>query len=293
MTYYEEKGYLELLNILVNSPIKNGRNGSTLSTFGINYKFRLDDGFPLLTTKKMYTKGIIAELLWFLKGETDSKILEKQNVNIWKGNSSKEFILQQQLSYDEGECGPIYGWQWRNFNGSYPLVDNEYNGIDQIKYIIEEINKGSRRAVLSAWNPQQLKDMVLPPCHILYTFYKDNDDNLSCHLTMRSNDTFLGFPFNLASVSILTHIIAICTNTKPKEICISVTDAHIYNEHIEQAKIQINRIPYNKPSFKIKKIPKKILNVDEAIEWINSLNIDDFEFNDYKSHERIIANMVV
>ena len=293
MTYYEEKGYLDLLNTLITSPIKNGRNGQTLSTFGINYKFRLDNGFPLLTTKKMYTKAIIAELLWFLRGETNSKILEKQNVNIWKGNSSKEFILQQKLSYQEGECGPIYGWQWRNFNATYPDKKNE--GIDQLRYVIDEINKGSRRAVLSAWNPQQLKEMVLPPCHILYTFYKDDKDNLSCHLTMRSNDTFLGFPFNLASVSILTHIIAICTNTKPKEVCISVTDAHIYYDHIEQAKIQINRKPYNKPSLNINinNITKKKLNTDEALEWIQSLCIDDFTFNNYLSHDKISANMIV
>lgn len=292
MTYYEEKGYLELLKELINSPEKNGRNGKTYSTFGINYKFKLDDGFPLLTTKKMYLKGIIAELLWFLKGETNSKILEKQNVNIWKGNSSIEFIEQQNLNYEEGECGPIYGWQWRNFNASYP--NKEETGFDQIRYIIDEIKKGSRRAVLSAWNPIQLKEMVLPPCHILYNFYKDHENKLSCHLTMRSNDTFLGFPFNLTSVSILTHIIAICTDTIPTEVCISVTDAHIYKEHIEQIKEQIERIPLKKPLLIIKNVPeKKKFNTDEAIEWINNLKITDFEILEYKCYEKIIAKMVV
>tara|TARA_Y100000389_G_scaffold50722_1_gene46412 strand:+ start:1534 stop:2406 length:873 start_codon:yes stop_codon:yes gene_type:complete len=290
MTYYEEKGYLDLLKSLINSSIKDGRNGSTLSLFGINYKFRLDDGFPLLTTKKMYTKGIILELLWFLKGETNSKILEEQNVNIWKGNSSKEFIQKQNLHYEEGECGPIYGWQWRRFNANYP---HKTGGFDQIRYIIDEIKNGSRRAVLSAWNPLQLKEMVLPPCHILYTFYKDNENNLSCHLNMRSNDTFLGFPFNLASVSVLTHIIAICTNTKPKEICISVTDAHLYTEHIDQAKIQISREPYNKPQILIENLPKKELSTDEAINWIDNLKLSDFKIINYNFYDKINANMIV
>jgi thymidylate synthase len=291
MTYIEEKGYLNLLSDLIQSPIKSGRNGITLSLFAINYKFSLTDGFPLLTTKKMYYKGIIAELLWFLKGETNSKILEEQNVNIWKGNSSQEFINFLNLPYTEGECGPIYGWQWRNFNASYP--DKKEKGFDQLRYIIDEIKKGSRRAVLSAWNPQQLNEMVLPPCHILYTFYKDDDNNLSCHLFMRSNDTFLGFPFNLASLSLLTHIIAICTNTKPKEVSISVTDAHLYTEHIDQVKIQISREPFKKPFLHIKNVPQKQLNTDEAIQWIENLQLSDFQFTEYNSHDKITANMVV
>lgn len=292
MTYYEENGYLEALKILLNSNIKENRNGETLSKFGISYKFRLDDGFPLLTTKKMFMKGIIAELLWFLRGETNSKILEKEKVNIWKGNSTKDFIEKQELDYEEGECGPIYGWQWRNFNGTYPKINDENDGIDQLRYVIEEVMKGTRRAVLSGWNPIQLGKMVLPPCHILYIFYTEGEE-LSCMMTMRSNDTFLGLPFNIASLAILTMIIGIVTGKKAKEICISVCDAHLYVEHIEQAKEQIKRKPLEKPILNIKKEIKKEMSIEEKLKWIEELKLEDFEITEYDCYDKIEAKMVV
>lgn len=290
MFYFEESGYIKLLNDLISSydtNLKLGRNGTTISMFGNNYKFNLKNGFPILTTKKVSFKNIYGELLWFLKGQTDAKLLEKDNINIWKGNSSREFLDSHGLyHYADGECGPIYGWQWRNFNATYP--NKEYLGVDQLRFIIEEIKKGSRRAVLSAWNPSQYHEMALPPCHILYIFYVNNGE-LSCHLTMRSSDTFLGLPYNIASTALLTHILAKVTGLIPNEICIAVCDAHLYTEHIEVAKEQIKRNIYEKPTLVFN---KNYETSDDPMNWIESLTLDDIILKDYKHGEAIKANMI-
>ena len=283
-----EQGYLNLLNfILYNGIKKETRNGYTYSHFGSLLRFSLNDGlsFPLLTTKKVFIRGIIEELLWFLRGSTNSKELEEKGINIWKGNSSREYLDSIGLfSYPEGELGPIYGFQWRKFNGK----------IDQIRYVLEELElKNSRRALLSAWNPVQLKQQALPPCHILYNFYKNVDENLSCMMYMRSADLFLGVPFNIASTAILCMIIAKVMGMKAKDICLSICDNHIYEEHLEQVKQQLNNEIYKSPQMIIKKDfdKSKYISIDEKIKWIEELKFEDFDLLNYKSHSTIKAIM--
>ncbi len=293
-SYFKERGYLNLLkDTLLYGEKKNTRNGIVYSKFGTMITFQnLGSQLPLLTTKKMYIKGIIEELLWFLRGSTNAKELQEKGVHIWDGNSSKEYLDSIGLKhYEEGELGPIYGWQWRNFGKVYS--ENTDNGFDQIKYIIEELLKedNSRRAVLSAWNPSQLKEMALPPCHILYTFYKDSN-GLSCLMNMRSSDLFLGLPFNIASTALLTHIIAKVLHLKVNTISIVSTDAHIYEEHIDAVNKQLdnNILPF--PNIEIKKIPPNIeSNIDEKIKWINNLEYDDFIILNYRSADAIKAPM--
>lgn len=291
MFYYDEIGYQELLNDFLDQQDenkKNGRNGETISFFGNCYKFNLRNGFPILTTKFVSFKNVYGELLWFLHGHTDSKTLQEQNINIWKQNSSRAFLDSVGLDhYPEGECGPIYGWQWRGFNATYP--NKEHLGIDQLRYVIDEIIKGSRRAVLSAWNPCQLSEMALPPCHILYIFYVKHGE-LSCHLTMRSSDTFLGLPYNIASTALLTHILAKACNLNVGDICISVCDAHLYVNHIEQAKIQVTRKIHPKPALVFKKT-RDIHSTDEAIQWIEALTLDDIALDNYQHEKSIPAPM--
>jgi thymidylate synthase len=260
----DEINYLEFLNLVKNTGIKkNTRNGITYSHFAHLLKFDISDKFPLLTTKKMFFKGIVEELLWFLRGSVNSKELESKGVNIWKGNSSREFLdANGFFNYDEGYLGPIYGYQWRSFNGK----------IDQLKYLLEEIQlENSRRILINAWNPCQLHEQALPPCHILYNFFKNNDE-ISCMMYMRSSDLFLGLPFNIASTALLTHIIAKVSGFKVKDIAISICDCHIYHEHIEPLNIQLERIPYEFPSIHIKTLffidtsvllPKKKFLVDD------------------------------
>lgn len=286
MTDKNEKGYLELLKFVLENGIrKETRNGFTYSYFGGLLRFDVNDGlsFPLLTTKKVFFRGIVEELLWFLRGSVNSKELEEKGINIWKGNSSREYLDSNGFfNYPEGFLGPIYGYQWRSFNGSF----------DQLKYVLEELNlNNSRRALLSAWNPQQLKEQALPPCHLIYNFYKSDNNELSCMMYMRSADLFLGVPFNIASTALLTMIIAKVMQMKVKDICISICDIHIYDEHIEQSKIQIENEIYDAPKLNIKKEIDNSLSIDEKIKWIESLTYEDFELNDYVSHKPLKAIM--
>lgn len=287
-----EDKYLELLEETLTSGIKKEtRNGITYSFFGSMLKFDISQSFPLLTTKKVYFKGIIEELLWFLKGSTNSKELEEKNVNIWKGNSSREYLDSVGLNhYEVGELGPIYGFQWRNYNGSYN--SHIKDGIDQLKYLLEELEKkdNSRRAIITAWNPQQLKEQALPPCHILYSFNKE-DDKLNCMMFMRSSDLFLGLPFNIASTALFTYIIAKVMYMKPSQIAINISDCHIYEEHIDQVKIQLTRTPKNFPTLNIKKPIDNNLSIDEKIKWIESLKYEDIEINNYEFYEPLKAPM--
>jgi thymidylate synthase len=280
----DEINYLEFLKLVKNTGIKKTtRNGITYSHFAHLLKFDISDKFPLLTTKKMFFKGIVEELLWFLRGSVNSKELESKGVNIWKGNSSREFLDANGFhNYDEGYLGPIYGYQWRSFNGK----------IDQLKYLLEEIKlENSRRILINAWNPCQLHEQALPPCHILYNFFKNNDE-ISCMMYMRSSDLFLGLPFNIASTALLTNIIAKVSGFKVKDIAISICDCHIYEEHIEPLNIQLERIPYEFPSIHIKKeIDISNLSIDEKIKWIEELKFEDFELIDYNHYPTIKAIM--
>ena len=285
-----EEGYLNLLEeVRNNGAKKEGRNGITYSQFGSLLKFDVNDGlsFPLITTKKVFFKGIVEELLWFLRGSVNSKELEAKGVNIWKGNSSRDYLDAQGFyDYEEGYLGPVYGFQWRSFNGK----------TDQIKYLLEELAlNNSRRAVLSAWNPVQLKEQALPPCHLLYNFYKNDDNSLSCMMYMRSSDLFLGLPFNIASTALFSLIIARVMGLKVKEIAISICDNHIYEEHLSQVEEQLllrNEV-FEPPQVIITKTldnPEQ-LSIDEKIRWIESLTYDDFSLNNYNHHKALKAPM--
>jgi len=254
----------------------------------VKLDFDIRESFPLLTTKKMYWKGVVHELLWFLHADTNSKHLEEKKVNIWKGNSNREFLDKQGLeTYEEGDCGPIYGFQWRHFGAEYSGMHADYQGqgIDQLQNCIHLLKSDptSRRIFMSAWNPIHLHQMCLPPCHVSYQFYVSNKNELSCILYQRSGDMFLGVPFNIASASLLTYILADMCNLKPGVLTIQIGDAHIYENHIEQVKIQLERIPFVFPKLTISQNPK---------ERIEDYTFENFTLENYQSHATIAAVMV-
>lgn len=279
---HDEKQYLAITKELIDSGNNiEGRNGCTLSKNGASMYFNLENNrIPVLTTKKMAIKTCIKELLWFISGKTDNNILLNQNVHIWDGNSNSK--VTKELNYKPGDLGPIYGHQWRHFNAEYIDCETNYTGkgIDQLKYIIDKLNdpkeRYSRRLILSAWNPCQIEYMALPPCHILVQFNVSNKDELSCSMYQRSADMGLGVPFNILSYSILTHIIAKHCNLKPKEFIHHIGNAHVYDDHIENLKIQIERTPFDFPTINIHK--------KDSIE---DYKIDDIEILNYKHHESI------
>lgn len=280
----EEQQYLNILDyVSKNGTKKQTRNGITYSCFANLLKFDISTSFPLITTKKMFFKGIVEELLWFLKGSVNSKILEEKGVNIWKKNSSREYLDSIGFNnYEEGYLGPIYGFQWRSFNGE----------IDQLKYILNELKlENSRRIIINAWNPCQLHQQALPPCHLLYNFFKDDNNGLSCMMYMRSSDLFLGLPFNIASTALLTYIIAKVSGLDVKNIAISICDLHIYEEHLSAVEEQLKRTPFNFPQINIKKDIDINISIDEKIKWIEKLEFDDFELINYNYHDSIKAIM--
>ncbi len=247
------KQYLDILNrILTEGTQKGDRTGTgTISIFGTQSRYNLDDGFPLLTTKKLYLKGIIYELLWFLKGSTNIKFLQENNVHIW-----------DEWADENGELGPVYGHQWR----SWP----DYDGgvIDQIQYVVDQLktNPNSRRMIVSAWNVAEVNKMALPPCHTIFQFYVA-DGRLSLQLYQRSADTFLGVPFNIASYALLLQMMAQVTGMKAGDFIHTTGDTHLYLNHIEQAKLQLTREP--------RPLPKMTINPDVK-------NIFDFQYEDFK-----------
>ena len=289
---HEEYQYLNLLNdILTDGSLERGRNGNVKVVIGSTMHFSLENNvIPILTTKKTAWKTCLKELLWFIKGQTSNKILNDQNVKIWNGNASKEFLESRGLGhYQDGDLGPLYGFQWRFFNAPYKTCDNDYSGqgIDQLQQVIDALKdpekRSSRRLVVSAWNPCQINQMALPPCHILFQFNVIDGNKLSCSLYQRSNDEFLGIPFNIASYSFLTHLIAHHCGLEAYEFIHNGGNCHIYEEHIEQVKTQISRTPYEFPTL-------KILNKKENI---SDYTIDDFKLENYQHHARIKATMVV
>lgn len=288
----DERNYLQLMyDVLHEGSDCNDRTGvGTLSKFGAQIRFSLKNGtLPLLTTKKMFTRGIIEELLWFLRGESNSKILEEKGVNIWTGNTSREFLDNRGLNnYTVGEGGPIYGHQFRHFGGKWVIDETGHRkyvsgGIDQVDkvlYLLRE-EPNSRRILINLWNPCDLESMALPPCHMVYQF-KVHNGKLSCSMYQRSCDIFLGLPFNICSTALMTYIFAHLTNLIPDEIIISIGDAHIYKNHITQVKSQLKRTPYTFPKIHIKKRAQKD---------VEDFKVDDFQIYGYDSHDAIKAPM--
>ena len=302
---HEEYQYLNLLeNILENGTWEEGRNGKTKSIFGASMRFSLKDGkIPILTTKKTAWKTCLKELLWFIRGETDNRLLKEQGVHIWDANASREFLDSRGLTLTrEDLIGPGYGYQWRNFNANYNcftgkrLLDNdpkdvhkdrkEFKGVDQLQQIIDALKdpkqRTSRRLILTAWNPVQLDQMALPPCHCFCQFNVKNGDELSCAMYQRSNDEACGTSFNIASYSFLTHLLAKHCGLKATEFLYFKGDCHIYEDHIEGIKLQITRKPHPFPSVSIKQVRENI----------NDYQVEDFELHNYQHHPQIKFQMV-
>ena len=288
--YHEENQYLNLIDdILREGVMVNGRNGNALTVFGSSMHFTLEDNtLPLLTSKSVAWKTCIKELLWFVSGSTDNGVLKEQNVKIWNGNASREYLDSIGLKdRAEDDLGPVYGHQWRHFNATYKSCKDDYKnqGVDQLKYIIESlkdpVKRYSRRLIMSAWNPCQLSEMALPPCHVLVQFNVLPGDKLSCSLYQRSGDVGLGVPFNIASYSMLTHIIAHQCGLVASEFNYHLGNCHIYDDHIESVKLQLDRKPHKFPVINIKRKPE---NIEDYV-------IDDFELIDYNCHSQITMDM--
>jgi len=261
--------YLDLMERILKEGVeKRDRTGTgTLSVFGHQMRFDLADGFPLLTTKKLHTKSIVHELLWFLAGDTNIKYLNDHGVRIW-----------DEWADERGDLGPVYGRQWR----SWPAADGAT--IDQIANVVEMIrrNPDSRRLIVTAWNPADVEKMALPPCHLLFQFYVA-DGRLSCQMYQRSADTFLGVPFNIASYALLTLMVAQVTGLKPGDFVHTLGDAHLYSNHLEQAHLQLSRAP--------KPLPTMRLNPD--VKDLFAFRYEDFVLEGYEAHPHIKAEVAV
>ena len=287
--------YLDLCkHVLNNGMYKADRTGTgTYSTFGYQMRVNLEEGFPLLTTKKVFFKGILAELLWFIEGNTNIQSLVKQNVKIWNewpyegfkkspeynGETLQEFVdrikVDDEFASKYGELGPVYGKQWRDFFGKDQLKELEYN----LKH-----NPFSRRHILCAWNPAQIDQMALPPCHAFVQFYVSGDGKkLSCQLYQRSADVFLGVPFNIASYATLLIMLAHTCGYEAYEFIHTFGDVHIYSNHLDQINLQLTREPRPLPKLKIKR----------KVESIFDFKFEDFEVCDYEPHGRIVGEVAV
>lgn len=287
------KAYLDLCrHVLEHGTHKSDRTGTgTMSVFGYQMRFDLDEGFPLLTTKKVHLKSIIHELLWFIHGDTNIKYLVDHDVKIWnewpyeafkksvdyRGETMDDYVQKIKLdpvfAQRHGDLGPVYGAQWRNFNG-----------VDQLQYILDTLknNPDSRRMILSAWNPAEIKNMALPPCHTLIQFYVA-DGKLSLQLYQRSADIFLGVPFNIASYALLLLMIAQVTGLKPGTFVHTLGDAHIYMNHLEQIQLQLSRTPRKRPTLKL----------NPRIMSLYDFKFEDIQLEDYDPYPAIKGKVAV
>jgi thymidylate synthase len=286
---HPENQYLNLIERVINNGIKtNSRNGVTRSLVGEKMNFDLTNNtLPLITTKKLAWKTCLKELFWFISGDTDNANLRKQNVNIWNANASREFLDSRKLWYlDEDDLGPVYGHQWRHYNASYYNTKTKYDGrgVDQLENVVKmlknEKERESRRIILNAWNPCQIDEMALPPCHVLSQFIVKNNE-LTTILYQRSGDIGLGIPFNIASYSFLTHILAKHCDIEAKEFIHIIGDAHIYEDHVEPLKEQIKRKPYEFPEIEILK----------KCESIDDYNMDHIKVKNYNYKNKINMEM--
>lgn len=283
---HDENQYLNLIDdILEENEEFIGRNGKTYAIFGSAMHFNLNNNIvPFLTTKKLAWKTCLRELLWFIKGDTSNERLNENKVHIWDSNGSRKFLDSRGLTnYKENDLGPIYGFQWRHFNTPYSDCDADYNnkGVDQLNYIIEQLKnpetRNSRRLIMTAWNPCQINEMALPPCHILCQFNVFNNNKLSCALYQRSGDVGLGIPFNIASYSLLTHLIAHHCGLNAYEFIHYLGNTHIYDDHVDGLKVQCQRNPLPFPSISILRKCDKI----------DDYNEDDFKIENYECYNNI------
>ncbi|MGE3642048.1 MAG: thymidylate synthase [Pirellulales bacterium] len=261
--------YLDLLQRILDEGVaKSDRTGTgTRSVFGHQMRFDLAEGFPLVTTKKLHLKSIVYELLWFLRGETNVRYLQEHGVSIWN-----------EWADAEGELGPVYGYQWRSWPGRHG------ESIDQISDVVEQIqaNPDSRRLIVTAWNPADVPEMALPPCHLLFQFYVA-DGRLSCQMYQRSADVFLGVPFNIASYALLTMMMAQVTGYEPGDFVHTLGDAHLYDNHLEQARLQLSREPRPLPTMRI----------DASVHSIFDFQYEHFRLENYEPHPHIPAPVAV
>jgi thymidylate synthase len=287
---HDEYQYIQLIeDILKYGTMENGRNGITKTITGSSMHFSLNNNtIPLLTTKTVAWKTCFKELLWFIKGQTDNNILNEQNVSIWNGNASRDFLDEQGLYHlKTNDLGPIYGHQWRHFNAPYTTCDEDYSGkgVDQLGYIISCLKnpetRNSRRLVMSSWNPNQINEMALPPCHVLSQFNVVDGDKLSCSLYQRSGDVGLGVPFNIASYSFLTHLIAKHCGLIATNFYYHLGNCHIYDDHLSVLEEQIKNKPFTFPKIEIKCINS---NIEEY-------SLDDVEIIEYHSHKKLKMEM--
>lgn len=284
---HDERQYCNLVwDILEKGALEQSRNGPTWSVFGAAMHFSLaNDTLPLLTTKRVAWITCLKELLWFVKGCTDNRVLKQQGVHIWDANSSREFLDSAGLPHlKEDDLGPVYGHQWRHFNAPYTNCDADYSGkgVDQLANVIAALKdpaqRTSRRIVMSAWNPQQLNEMALPPCHVLAQFNVTNGNRLSCALYQRSGDVGLGVPFNIASYSLLTHLLAHHCGLIAHEFTYFLGNAHIYEEHVAALEMQVSREPFQFPCISISGPPKPD---------INDYAYSDFVLKGYTCHDTV------
>ncbi|KAL7420072.1 Thymidylate synthase [Cryptotrichosporon argae] len=298
---HEEHQYLDTIaRIISTGQARPDRTGTgTLALFAPPaLRFSLAGGaLPLLTTKRVFVRGVVEELLWFVSGKTDGQLLSARGVGIWDGNGSREYLDRVGLAHRRvGDLGPVYGFQWRHFGAQYETCDDDYTGkgVDQLAQVIDKIqhNPTDRRIVLSAWNPKDLALMALPPCHMFCQFYVTLSDasipgarnKLSCLMYQRSCDLGLGVPFNIASYALLTHMVALVTGTDAHELVLQMGDAHVYADHVEPLKTQLEREPRPFPTFRFARSAEEIGDID-------GFRADDFVVENYKPHGKIEMKM--
>ncbi|XP_039143877.1 bifunctional dihydrofolate reductase-thymidylate synthase-like [Dioscorea cayenensis subsp. rotundata] len=286
---HEEYLYLKLVDdIIASGAQKSDRTGTgTLSKFGCQMRFNLRRSFPLLTTKRVFWRGVVEELLWFISGSTNAKVLQEKGIHIWDGNASREYLDSVGLSHrEEGDLGPVYGFQWRHYGAEYTDMHSDYSGkgFDQLMGVIDKIknNPDDRRIILSSWNPSDLKQMALPPCHMFAQFYVENGE-LSCQMYQRSADMGLGVPFNIASYSLLTYMIAHVCGLVPGEFIHVLGDAHVYRTHVRPLQEQLQKQPKPFPILKINPLKKDI----------DSFVASDFKLIGYDPHYKIEMKMAI
>lgn len=291
----QEFQYLSLLKNIINNGVREkGRNGITYTQIGGMMRFSLKNNqIPIITTKKMAWRVCLKELLWFMNGDTNNELLQEENVKIWNDNANREFLDSRGLYHlRENDLGPVYGHQWRFWNAPYSreygcFEDYRGKGIDQLQNIIDDLNESkitgetSRRMIMTAWNPEQIDEMALPPCHVLSQFHITEGNQLSCTLYQRSADMGLGVPFNIASYSFLTHILAKHCDLEAKEFIHFIGNAHIYDDHIDSLEEQICNEPYDPPN----------LIINEKKEKIEDYKFEDFIIENYNYHKPIKMKM--